>query len=208
MQYRLFRDGGEFVMYAEVRFVAKEVCFFMYDPDDKENSLYDPERPAFSMQFDDSKTAWVMSHFLDGAWSSPKRATSGSRQGRQEEVLFVEHSKDKVGEGINYGLNAEFTSKCSELGSSSQLDADGKSMHKLVSRQAVWNEELQTLVLDFREREVIPSAKNFQVVREGANSRVVCQHGKISSNTFALDFRAPLSIAQAFAMSVTTLFWE
>jgi hypothetical protein len=208
MQYKLFRDGGEFVMYAEVRVVAKEVCFFMYDPDDKENSLYVPERPAFSMQFDDSKTAWVMSHFLDGAWSLSKRATSGTRQTKQEEVLFVEHSEDKIGDGTFNGLVAEFTSQCSEPGLSSQLDADGKAMHKLVSRQAVWNDERQMLVLDFREREVIPSAKNFQVVREGANSRVVCQHGKISSNTFALDFRAPLSIAQAFAMSVSTLFWE
>jgi len=207
MQYRLFRDNGEFVMYAEVRFVAKEVCFFMYDPDDKENGLYDPDRPAFRMEFDDSKTAWVLSHFLDGAWSSPQSSPRQARQGtrRQQEVLFVEHSKEKIGDGINYCLNAEFKSKCSEPGFKYQ--GDGECMHKLETRQAVWNEELQTLVLDFKDREVVPSAKNFQVVREGSQ-RILLQHGKIRDNTFALDFRAPLSIVQAFAMSITTLFWE
>jgi hypothetical protein len=204
-QYRLFRDSGEFAMYAEVRFLAKEVCFFMYDPDDKENGLYDPDRPAFRMEFDESRTAWVMSHFLDGAWSSPRRQScQGSR--RQEEVLFVEHSKEKIGDGINYALSAEFKSKCSEPALKCQTNGD--AMQKLETRPAVWNEELQTLVLDFRDREIVPSAKNFQVVRECSPQRVVCQHGKICSNTFALDFRAPLSIAQAFAMSVTTLFWE
>jgi len=212
MQYRLYRDSGEFLMYAEVQLAVKEVCFFAYDPDDKENGLYDPERPAFRMEFDESKTAWSLLHFLDGAWSSPqssprsspKQQSQGCR--RHEEVLFVEHSRSKVGDGLNYSLDVEFESRCSDPGLSCQ--EDGRFVNRLVTRQAVWNEEMQTLVLDFKDRAVIPSAKNFQVVREGSPQCIVCQHGKIASDTFALDFRAPMSIAQAFAMSVTTVFWE
>eukprot|EP00928_Gymnodinium_smaydae_P036079 TRINITY_DN25267_c0_g3_i1.p1 TRINITY_DN25267_c0_g3~~TRINITY_DN25267_c0_g3_i1.p1 ORF type:complete len:133 (-),score=37.25 TRINITY_DN25267_c0_g3_i1:266-664(-) len=43
LQYRLHRDGGEFLMYAEVNSDAREVQFFLYDPDERENNLFDPE---------------------------------------------------------------------------------------------------------------------------------------------------------------------
>jgi hypothetical protein len=204
-QYRLFRDSGEFMMYAEVRLHGREVRFFPYDPSDKENGLFDPDRPAFRMNFDDSKTSWSLLHFV---WDSARHPCVKDR--REEEVLFVEHSKEKVGDGVNYLLEAEFESKCSEAGGlvdSARYEDDRPYVNRLVTRKAIWNQSMKTLVLDFRQRDVIPSAKNFQVVRE-ESQRIILQHGKIGENTFALDFRAPLSIAQAFAMSITTLFWE
>jgi hypothetical protein len=192
----LVREGGEFVMYAEVRTLLREVCFFSYDPDDRHNGLFDPEKPAFRMEFDDSKRAFVLSRFLDGPWYSPRDSCQGER--RQEEVLFVEHSTKTIGDGINYCLNAEFKTVCSDV------------VNKFSTRQAEWNDEMQELVfdLDFKDREVVSSAKNFLLVQDESPNRIVCQHGKVSSNTFALDFEAPLSVARAFAMSVTTLFWE
>jgi hypothetical protein len=216
LQYRLYKDDREqvFVMYAEVRLEAREVHFFLYDPDDKD-TLFDADRPAFKMTFNPSKTEWMLSHYRDGAWYSPRQVSpthsSLPKEREMEEVAFVQHAKVKVGDGVNHCLDADIArtepteSSCSSQGSS---DQQGRVVERLITRQAVWNEELQTLVLDFKGREVIPSAKNFQLACEGRPGRVVCQHGKIAKNIFGLDFRYPLNISQAFGMAITTLFWE
>lgn len=204
LEYRLFRDGGDFVMYAEVRQESREIYFFLYDPDDSENTLYDPERPAFVMTFDQARREWLLSHHGDEAdgWYSPGNEDAKRRR-ETREVALVQHSKFEVGHGVNHCMEVDIAMTGSEARNGGQQE-----VRRLVTKQAVWNEELQSLVLDFRGRQVIPSAKNFQLVEEGRKGRVVCQHGKISRNTFALDFMYPMSISQAFAASVTTLFWE
>jgi len=35
----------------------------------------------------------------------------------------------------------------------------------------------------------------------------LCQYGKIGNTTFGLDFKYPLSAAQAFGMAMSTLYW-
>jgi hypothetical protein len=190
-------------MFAEVRLQAREVHFFPYDPNDKENGLFDADRPAFRMVFDETKTSWMLLHYL---WSSSRHQSQHER--REEEVLFVQQSKQKVGDGVNYCLEAEFEARPHDSGiGGSPCRSAEPCMNKLVTRKAFWNQSMQTLVLDFKQRDVTSSAKNFQIVRE-ATQRILLQHGKIGDNLFALDFRAPLSIVQAFAMSITTVFWE
>jgi len=217
LQYRLYKDEKDqsFVMYAEVKLEAKEVLFFLYNPDDKD-SLYDPERPAFEMAFNPSKTEWMLAHFLDsGNRYSPRLPgqDSTSQKREKEEVAFITHGRVQVGDGVNHCLDADVASRPELDDGNAQgnsiIETDqGRVVDHLITRQAVWNEDLQTLVLDFKGREVTPSAKNFQLASEGRPGRIVCQHGKIAKNTFGLDFRAPLSISQAFAMAISTLFWE
>jgi hypothetical protein len=213
LQYRLYSDSDQaFIMYAAVRSENQEVHFFLYDPDDKE-SLFDPDRPVFKMTFNPSKTEWLVSHFQDGTWYSPRQATNMNFNRRAEEVAFIQHSQIEVGEGVNHCLEANIarTEVATDGATAPTQQSDGQHsrvIERLVTRQAVWNEEIQTLVLDFRGRDVIPSSKNFQVACEGRPERVVLQHGKIAKNTFALDFRFPLSISQAFAMAISTVFWE
>lgn len=215
LQYRLFRDGGEFCMFAEVRVSNRDVSFFLYDPDDRENNLYDPERPAFTMSFDEkTKSEWLLSHYTESHYSPRHQAShsnySNGQKRETQEAAFMQHSRLEVGHGVNHVLEANIASTSSSGGMSYKQDSseEERTVHRLITRSAVWNEELQTLVLDFRGRSVIPSAKNFQLATEDKPGRVVCQHGKIGKNTFSLDFRAPLSISQAFALSITTLFWE
>lgn len=214
LQYRLHRDEGDFEMYARVMPDVREVHFFLYDPGDKENSLYNPERPALTMDFDPSKTEWMLSYLRGGAWStptSPAQVAQRRRRGvEKEELAFLQHSKRKVGDGDNYCLEAVVPSG---LAASARVDkaisgASECGVERLLTRKAVWNEEMQTLVLDFKDRNVLPSAKNFQLFSETHPGKVVCQHGKMSQQTFALDFRAPLSTAQAFAMAVSTVYWQ
>lgn len=208
-QYRLYRDRDQaFVLYADVRYEAREINFFPYDPDDKE-SLFDPDRPVFKMTFNPSKTEWLVSHVYDGTWCSPQQAMNNKFERREEEVAFIQHSRVKIGDGVNHCLEANVArAEATAEGANTPTQQQSRVVEHLVTRQAVWNEDLQTLVLDFKGRDVIPSAKNFQVACEGRPGRVVCQHGKIEKNTFGLDFIYPLSISQAFAMAMSTVFWE
>ena len=57
-----------------------------------------------------------------------------------------------------------------------------------------------------RDRTIQPSARNVQC--SSLNSEEVCfQFIKLSSNVFAIDYRAPLSPLQAFCAALSTNFW-
>jgi hypothetical protein len=201
-------------MYAQVRRQNCEIKLFLYDPEDTENTLYDADRPAFLVTFDKEQRDWLLSYYSKD-WYSPRQDSEGEKQ----DVAAVYHSRLEVGDGLNHCLEAdvlveaaadEYTMtggpRLCEHGTST--DDAMPNIQRLLTKQATWNEELKTLVLDFRGRKVIPSAKNFQLAAEGQPSRVVCQHGKIGNNRFSLDIRYPLSISQAFALSLSTIFWE
>merc|ERR1719450_1934803 len=82
-EYRLFCDNGEFLMYAKCSKDFNRVEFFMYDPSEKENNLYDPLRPAFSMECDASRADWTLfQERCDQCRHSPKHSRC-SCQGRQ-----------------------------------------------------------------------------------------------------------------------------
>jgi hypothetical protein len=207
LQYRLYRDSGEFLMYADVKMEKMEVLFYLYDPSDK-TSLFDPERPAFSMSYNAQKTEWALSHFHEE--KNLRYSPGGQHEKRREaqEVAFAFHSKMEVGSGVNHTMDANIASSPNEVGSDSDDGSAAQIIHKLVTKTAQWHEELQTLVLNFRGRQVVPSAKNFQLALAERPNRTVCQHGKIGKDKFALDFRCPMNISQAFALSVSTLFWD
>jgi hypothetical protein len=214
LQFRLFREGGEFLMYADYRLDNKQVHFSLYDPDNKDMStLYDRERPAFVMEFNQARTEWMLLHHEDSrSRYSPwgQKSKSGSIRRETQEVAFVRHHTEEIGGGENHCMDVSVARKAS-LGDSDSSDSssgEDRVVDRLVTRPAVWNEELQTLVLNFRNREAIPSAKNFQLCVDDRPGRVVLQHVKIAANTFALDFRYPLNISQAFALAVTTPFWK
>merc|ERR1711998_786517 len=78
---------------------------------------------------------------------------------------------------------------------------------RLFTREPRWNEDVCSLVLDFKGRNVLASSKNFQLITAGRYDHIVCQYAKIGSNTFSLDVRHPMSVVQAFGISLSTLFW-
>ena len=70
------------------------------------------------------------------------------------------------------------------------------------------NRCLQTQVLDFKDRNVLASSKNFQLCSPKKTSSVLAQFGKINSDQYILDMRFPLSYAQAFAIGLSTMYWK
>lgn len=193
LEYRLYGDTGEFLMYAKVEKKEQCVRLYLYDPCSKTGGLFDASEPAFTLRWNSEKTEWRLLQHQSDELLSPKYA-----QTQQEpwDVLQLHHSWQQVGEGKNLCMDIRV------LGSALEE-------HWLTTQVPEWNQELECLVMDFPGRQVTASSKNFQLKQEAMSGpeEVICQHGKIGPNTFALDFKFPLTIAQAFGISLTTLFW-
>lgn len=56
--------------------------------------------------------------------------------------------------------------------------------------------------LNFNGRVTSPSVKNFQLVREDQIDDIILQFGKVDEDRYHLDFKAPFSAFQAFAIAV------
>eukprot|EP00927_Polykrikos_kofoidii_P041166 TRINITY_DN35089_c0_g1_i1.p1 TRINITY_DN35089_c0_g1~~TRINITY_DN35089_c0_g1_i1.p1 ORF type:complete len:280 (+),score=32.34 TRINITY_DN35089_c0_g1_i1:198-1037(+) len=199
-QYRLFSESGAFLMYARCKQGGRCVQFFLYDPRE-ENSLFDPDRPAFTMSRNSAKTEWRIVQEAGDDQSSPSPAcmtpNGNMRNVDQREVAIIRHSRNEIGDGISNLMDV-------------LLCGDGHAPHEehtLFTKVPEWNEQVQSLVLDFKGRSVLPSAKNFQLCRDDRPDRVVCQYGKLGPNSFGLDFKFPMTVIQAFGCALTTANW-
>eukprot|EP01026_Neomeris_dumetosa_P059946 TRINITY_DN5620_c3_g1_i15.p1 TRINITY_DN5620_c3_g1~~TRINITY_DN5620_c3_g1_i15.p1 ORF type:complete len:502 (-),score=41.65 TRINITY_DN5620_c3_g1_i15:1321-2826(-) len=67
-----------------------------------------------------------------------------------------------------------------------------------------WNEQLQVYCLNFNGRVTHASVKNFQLVSDTDMDYVVLQFGKISKDTFTMDFQWPISPLQAFGICLSS----
>merc|ERR550514_1788918 len=82
----------------------------------------------------------------------------------------------------------------------------------LVSKRPRWSASRKSLTLDFRGRCSKASAKNVQLQLGGASNEKTREpellFGKTGDNTFVLDYRRPLSMAQAFAIALSVNGWH
>merc|ERR1711971_775420 len=88
------------------------------------------------------------------------------------------------------------------------LGCDNGQVEQMASKVPTWNDEVDSLVLDFKGRRVQASARNFQISAADRPDRTVCQYGKTGPQTFGLDLQYPLSVVQAFGISLTTMYWK
>jgi len=201
-QYWLSDDKGEFLMYAKMCKGSKRVDFFLYDPREATSILFDSEKPVFTMSCDASKKEWNMTQErCDRCHYTPRGslARCSCCQGSRPEIMSAFHFNKTVGDGINHCMDVV-------------LPCDGIHNNyddmRLVTKLPKWCAKIDSMVLSFQGRQVQASAKNFQMATEQNPDEMVCQYGKIGVDLFALDFRYPLTVAQAFGMSVTTLYWS
>jgi hypothetical protein len=215
-QYRLFSDEGDFLMYAHAE--SHRVDFFLYNPNSREvDRLYDPARPAFTMTANKDRTEWrIVQERCEHCRFSPKHLTCACH-GKQQ-VAFIRHSRVPIGDGIFNCMEVNIPSLhrdsgrviwCPMLGKGDLAcpPEGSRDAQFLCTKKPAWNDQVESLVLDFKGRTVMSSAKNFQLAMEERPEHVICQYGKIGPTTFSLDFRYPLSVIQAFGMSLTTMHW-
>eukprot|EP00884_Botryococcus_braunii_P018335 jgi/Botrbrau1/5185/Bobra.0172s0055.1 len=67
-----------------------------------------------------------------------------------------------------------------------------------------WSEKLGAYCLNFNGRVTHASVKNFQLISPSDPETTLMQFGKVGKDLFTLDYRAPLSAIQAFAISLTS----
>ena len=85
-----------------------------------------------------------------------------------------------------------------------KADACDPSVLLLRPKPPRWNARLNAFVLNFHGRVALPSVKNCQMLADGApDGSCSLQFGKVTEDTFTLDFAAPLSPLQAFAIALS-----
>jgi hypothetical protein len=217
--FRLYSEDGAFVMYAKVVREWK-VDFLLYDPQDRDSRS---DKPAFSMTGQRDAAEWtVYQERCERCQLSPWH-TSCAGRGRQQ-VAHISHAQDEVDGDVVNSTEIRLPGRhqdgsqvlwCPLLGKGDLANAPeeeiGCEVRRLVARTPEWRcygeEDDGDLELPFRNREVLPSAKNLMLGPASRPEQVVLQHGKIGPQTFALDFRYPMSVVQAFAVSVSTLLY-
>jgi hypothetical protein len=219
LQHQLFTEEGDFLMYAQAFPESRKVHFHLYSPSDDASALFDPARPAFTMSFNESRTEWrLVQEKCEHCQFAPKHLSCACC-GKQE-VAMIKHCKVRTGDDtFNHmelhvpGLYSDESRViwCPKLGKGSlgmNHSSDNNESQMLVTKMPVWNDEAQGLVLDFKNRDVLSSPKNFQLTLGRRPDHTICQYAKIGPNTFCLDLRYPLSVIQAFGTSLTTMFWD
>ncbi|KAJ2452781.1 Tubby- protein 2 [Coemansia sp. RSA 2336] len=83
----------------------------------------------------------------------------------------------------------------------------GADTHLVVleNKRPQWNAEIGTFVLDFFNRMLMPSVKNFQLVHPEDIDYTVIQFGKDSPNVFALDIRYPMNPITALGIAISSI---
>jgi hypothetical protein len=162
--------------------------------------------PAFTLNYDKDKKNWTIgsSYCEKCAYRNPLNSCQ-NKGGRT--FGFIRHGKEEIGEGTAMCMDVDVP----------QIGADGQSetwcalCHdsdndriELSSLRPRWNEKLKSLCMDFKGRVEAASAKNFQLC---LNDKIVLVYGKKANGTFALEFEHPLSIMQAFTISLSTMYW-
>ncbi|OLP95009.1 Long chain acyl-CoA synthetase 7, peroxisomal [Symbiodinium microadriaticum] len=161
---RLITDAGDFLMHASVRLEASRVDFHLYDPSQKD--LFNPAKPAFTMGFNSSRDEWRLVAERCQACQYVPPHLSCATHGKQQ-VAVIKHRQASVGEGISNimevripGLYQNDTSViwCPMLGMPDLAEAElSNEMQQLITRKPVWNEKVQSLVLDFKGRNIVSS---------------------------------------------------
>jgi tubby-related protein 1 len=82
--------------------------------------------------------------------------------------------------------------------------ANKEMMLVFSNKEPKWNETVQAYVLNFNGRVDQASVKNFQLIM-GDENYIFMQFGKVGKNDFNMDVQWPLSIFQAFTISLSSI---
>lgn len=220
LEYKLFNDDGDFLIFAKACLEQHSVNFFLYNPDaggGGKEPLFDASFPTFTMSFSKDKKVWQLrNEVCEACRLSPCRRRACLLKGKQA-VAYIAQGQVEIGDGLFNHMEIAIPGIwsdgnrviwCKELGFGELcLNPADPHLLQLMTKQPEWNDEVESLVLDFKGRSIVASAKNYQLALAKKPDHIICQYGKIGAQTFSLDFKYPLSTVQAFAISLSTMFW-
>eukprot|EP01135_Chromosphaera_perkinsii_P003244 Nk52_evm19s239 gene=Nk52_evmTU19s239 len=74
----------------------------------------------------------------------------------------------------------------------------------LKNKAPVWNDDIQSFVLNFHGRVTVASVKNFQLIHENDPDYVLLQFGKVGDDAFTMDYQFPMTAIQAFSIVLSS----
>lgn len=137
----------------------------------------------------------------------------GIRKGEGVWWLSALHKWNHLLNAINpvnqsYKLLKNCTPRSTDLVKKLRSSVLNESTFSLQNRDPHWHEQENCWSLDFKGRgSIVASVHNFQLVSSdeySSDGRVVLQLGKLCKGLFLLDFRAPLTALEAFAVCLTS----
>ena len=86
-----------------------------------------------------------------------------------------------------------------------QTESALRDLYFYKNRQPKWNEDLSVYVLNFNSRVTMASVKNFQLIdKTNDEKEVIMQFGRTGNDEFIMDVQWPMSLFQAFAVSLSS----
>lgn len=80
----------------------------------------------------------------------------------------------------------------------------GKDLRYLINKPPRWNDQVGAYVLNFNGRVTMASVKNFQLVEPEDQNHLILQFGRVGKDEFNMDVQWPMSILQAFAITLSS----
>jgi tubby-related protein 1 len=74
----------------------------------------------------------------------------------------------------------------------------------LQNKSPIWNDDIQSYLLNFHGRVTQASVKNFQVIHNTDPDYIIMQFGRVGEDVFTLDFRYPMCALQAFGIALSS----
>ena len=84
-----------------------------------------------------------------------------------------------------------------------KIDKDISEVYILNNERPIWNEIVESYVLNFKGRAKMPSTKNTIFLNK--NDERVALFGKLRKNVYTLDIASPLSLIQGICLAITSL---
>lgn len=205
LEYQLTTENQEVLLVARVNADGTKYDLFVaMDSDQPQRAL----GPAFNLKASASLREWSLHSVRCEQCEARGKRTCGSR-----ELARMTHYSETVGEGQAFCLDL-LVPEVFDDGSSAvfcPLCGDGQSEWRtvdLTTRRPRWNAKHGSLTLDFRGRCSVASAKNFQLEDPRSPGQTRMLFGKVGPHQFVLDYRRPLSPAQAFAAALSVSHWK
>lgn len=210
LRHTLYNEDGCVVLTAHTLMAEKRVDFFMGDGPSAKKRAKGQVDPAFAMTFDDSHMRWRLGCNRCESCVYRARHCSCEHLGGQS-LANIEHLREEIGGGVAMCMEVDIPEVTGEnkraVWCPVKESREGllpRRATELSSKRPTWNARLKSLVMDFKGRCDQASAKNFQLCKD---DNVILMFGKRGATTFCLDFEHPLSTVQAFAASLSTMFW-
>jgi len=141
--------------------------------------------------------------------------SSPQRKATKNVIAEFNNSRQKIGSGLCHCMDAQLstvkqtsshTVETPKIRRASSASLSSIETVQVRSKLPEWCPERNCLVIDFNNRDVLSSARNFQIRND--RDEVVLQFAKVGPRKFLLEFAHPFSPAHAFAGAMATLFWK